>query len=286
MTIPNLMNFVKDVKMDWDNIEGIFLKEIEEKKLKYQGLTNKLIRAKTICDYIVTAKMGKKNSRGLLFYINNLFKDLTVKLSTADKNRLAPNIRRIFTSKNPNSPYPEFLVPIGELAVLNGLLKSKKYEFKSIEHPLPNGKGIDFKLLKIEDGTEVLVEVVNIYLDTMRVENNDEAIKKLLTDRLTSKISNKKDGLTNSIDFFLVPVIWAEWTVLEIYCDYFKRNIMHLDKVEEPMAFSLLSDGNSFYVPRFAKISNLHESDGDLLEKEGKFYFTNLKYKESKLNPE
>jgi hypothetical protein len=175
-----------------------------------------------------------------------------------------------------NSHYPEFLEPIGELAVLNGILKSSKYKFDKIEHRLLNGKGIDFRLWKVEDDSEVLVEVINIHLDRLLVEDDDIAIRKLLTHRLAGKISDKKDGLINSIDFFLVPVIWANWGSLEIYSNYFKRNKMHLDRVEEPMAYNLLSDGNSFYVPRFGRISNLHKSDANVLEKDGNFYYKNL----------
>lgn len=250
---PALIQLCDGLKMDWDYIDSLFAKEIAKRTKQANGET---IQIETNIYYnIVKIKKGDKSAIGFMDFLNKMVEELCMNLYSQERALIKPNIRRILTSFN-----IKFLDFVGEIAVLNNLIKSKSYRLHSVEAPLPNGKAIDFTLRRILDNTLVDVEVSNIHLDSERVEANNTAIRKFLTDRLTQKIAEKKEKLFSKKDFFLVPVIWGQGRDIKIYSDYFKNNKMHIEQVIEPLAYITFSYDENSFVHRFGTVSTLFGS--------------------------
>jgi hypothetical protein len=193
-----------------------------------------------------------------LDFLNKLLLELSQLLTDTEKKLIKRNIRSFLTTLDKG-----YLNFVGELAVLNNLIKSKIYRFEDVEIGSPNKKTIDFKLKNVKDDNSVLVEIVNIHIDSNRIDNDDEKIKKFLTDRISQKVNSKKVNLSSDINFFLVPVLWGAATDLKIYSDYFKKNKMHIQNVIESVSYLTFSDPNDnfFVLHRFGNISNLFNSD-------------------------
>ena len=254
--LPALIDIVGDSHFDWNHIDNLFSKKIKERIIEGKGQT--IIVEATIYDMIVAVKKKNKRAIGLMDFLNKLLTELSTNLTDAEKKLIKTNLRGFLTTLDKG-----YLNFIGEIAVLNNLIKSKTYRLENVEFKLPNKKTIDFRLRKINDDAFLLVEIVNIHLDSKRIETNEEKIKKFITDRLTQKIASKKEGLIDDINFYLVPVLWGGWKDLKMYCEYFKQNKMHLENVIEPVSYLTFTDpnNNNFYLHRFGNVSNLFNSD-------------------------
>jgi hypothetical protein len=247
---PGIMSIADQINMDWDNIDKLFSKEIERRKVEWTK-GNTIIEA-SIYDIIVEVKKGNKSAVGLLDFFNKLFLELSGRLPLDENKLIKRNIRSVLTALN-----KEYLHFIGELAVLNNVLKSGSYILTGVEYQLENKRSIDFNLKRTANGGRTLVEVYNIHLDEEKVSNEAEAISKFLNKRLTKKIAEKKANLTTDVEFFLVPVLWAGVESLRVYSEYFKTHKMSINNVIEPVAYVTFSDGEGYYVHNFGNISNV-----------------------------
>ncbi len=75
----------------------------------------------------------------------------------------------------------------------------------------------------------VLVEVVNIHIKSEKAEKDPNKINKVFTNRLDRKLLDKKNGLTENLNIHLVPVIWGNYSELEIYSDFFNSYLLNLE---------------------------------------------------------
>lgn len=248
--IPALVQLVDGRDFPWDSIDLLFSEKIKDRISKLTGETLEI--EASIYDIIVEAKKQNSKAIGLLHFLNKLFEELTDTLETNEKLLVKSNVKQMLTSLD--SKYLDFL---GEIATLNNLIKSKMYRLVAIEEKLPNGKSIDFKLRHIEQNKFYLVEIVNIHLNSNRVEDNPDAIRKFLTHRLSNKLKAKNLKLDNGTIFYLIPVIWGGWQQIKIYSNFFRTNGLGLQNVIEPVSYLTYTDGAGYYEHYFKTVSNL-----------------------------
>lgn len=257
--LPALIEIVGDSDFDWNYIDNLFSKKLNERTLKAGGGT--LLIEATIYDIIIQVKKGNQEAIRLLSFFQKLLEELSTNLIEEEQKLVKKNVRNLLISFD--SKYLNF---VGEIAVLNNLLKSKMYRLEDVETKLSSKKSIDFTVKKIDNRKLFLVEIVNIHLDSNKIENDETKIKKFFADRLVNKIKSKK----SSEDFFLVPVLWGGWKDVKIYSDYFKKNRMDIKNVLEPVSYVTFSDPHNanHYFHRFGNVSNLFDSINLLPEKE------------------
>lgn len=253
---PELISFVGESHLDWKYIDDLFSKEIAKRIKKADINGTETIRIQvTIYDLIVESKKGNMQAFRLLDFFNKVIAELDMNLTSDEKKLVIPTIRSILTSLD-----HKYLNFIGELLVLNNLMKTKSYRLEDIEVKLPNSKTIDFALRFITDDSLKLVEIVSIHLDPEKVESDENQIKKFLDNRIANKIADKRKNL--EIKFFLIPVLWGSAKDVQIYSNYFKKNSIDIPNVLEPVAFATFYDekDNKFVLHRFGNVSNLYES--------------------------
>jgi hypothetical protein len=228
--IPSLAALVNGEKFPWDKIDGLFNAKIDERLAEGKGETFTVEAC--IYDVIIAARGQKPQAVRLLRFLNGLFEDLTVTLQAAEKPLIKHTIRQMLESLD--SKYLNF---VGELAALNRLLKSGNYRLAGIEDKMPNGKFIDFKLKLVGQDKFQLVEVFNIQLDSSRVIDDAELIRKRLMHKLSKKIEDKKARLSSNVSFCLIPIIWGGWEDIKVYGEFFKAHKLELLEVTEPLAY-------------------------------------------------
>ncbi|WP_126970223.1 hypothetical protein [Gynurincola endophyticus] len=249
--LPAINDIVGDTDFGWGRVEKLFSDELKKRTVKANGAT--LMIEATIYDIIIEVKKQNLQAMRLLSFFQRLLEELSINLTSEEKKIIKKNIRDLLTSFD-----LKFLNYVGELAVINNLIKSKNYRLEYVETKMVSGKSIDYRIKKLENGKLYLVEVLNIHLNSDKVENDEEKIKTFLNHRLAHKIESKKSDK----NFFLIPVLWGGWQDIKIYSNYFKKNKMHLANVLEPVAYVSFTDpkDKTFYIHRFGNVSNLFDS--------------------------
>lgn len=151
----------------------------------------------------------------------------------------------------------KFLNFIGELSVLNNLLKSG-YQLNTLEEEMPNGKHMDFTIIN-QNGNKVLVEVRNIHLHEGEDKTDKQLVSKIKR-KLTRKVNAKsKNGLAGIV-FHTVPVIWAPHKVLLRLKALYDQNLnmLHLN-VLEPVAYACFTYEND-YVIKFGSVKTIFDT--------------------------
>jgi hypothetical protein len=257
--LPAITDIVDDTDFDWKRIDKLFSDELTKRTAKANANGGTCPIDATIYDIIIEVKNGNLQALRYLIFFQRLFEELSINLTTKEQKLIKKNIRDFLTRLN-----TKYLDYIGELAVINNLIKSKIYRLEKVEFKLASQKKIDFEIKRIEDGKLFLVEVYSIHLDSNKIENDDLKIRKFLDYRLANKVESKK----SDTDFFLVPVLWGGWRDIKVYSDYFKRNKMHLINVLEPVSYVIFTDPNdkNFYLHRFGNVSNIFDSVDTMTE--------------------
>lgn len=248
--LPAILDIVDD-NFDWGRIDKLFSDEITKRIAKANS--GKYEIQATIYDIIIEVKKNNLQATRFLSFFQRLLEELSTNLTGDEHKLIKKNIRDFLTRFD-----TKYLDYVGELAVINNLVKSKLYRLENVESKLTSDKRIDFKVKNNDDGKSYLVEVLNIHLDSNKIENSDEKILKFLNYRLENKITSKK----SDTNFFLVPVLWGGWQDILVYSEYFKKNKMHIINVLEPVACVTFidPDNENFYLHRFGNVSNLFEN--------------------------
>jgi hypothetical protein len=247
---PQIVTLVDSENFPWGRINSKFNKRID--KILAEETSDVFNLEATIYDHIISAKKKNSSSLGLLKYFNLLFKELNKNLVGVERDLVKTNVINMLSSFD-----KQFLNYLGELAVLNQLIKSSTFSLIACEEELPNGKSIDFLFENKIEPMKLLVEVVNIHINDEKVEKDNDKIKIFFQTKLEQKIDSKKQGLDQEIDFHLVPVIWGGIDSLKIYEDFFKNNSIDIPCVYEPMAYLTYSDDHEYYEHYFNPVSKL-----------------------------
>ncbi len=248
--IPALIELIDFNDFPWKKIDQAFLAKWEQRTIASGG--EKMLIEASVFDIIIEAKKDNLKAIGLLDFFNKLFEELADSLTRSEKILIRSNAKAML--KSLDSKYLNFL---GEMAVLNNLIKTGVYRLNSIEYQLSNGKSIDFKLTYIPVNQEILVEIVNLHLDTDKVEDNAVVIEKFLTHKLANKMASKKLNLDKDVAIYLIPVLWGGWKEVKIYSDFFKYNKLSLPHTLEPLAYLQYNDGISYFEHYFKSVSHL-----------------------------
>ncbi|BAO76449.1 hypothetical protein [Winogradskyella sp. PG-2] len=248
--LPSIVEFIGEQEFPWTKVNARFNKKIEKRIEEATGETFTV--EASIYDIIIACKKGLKDYEGLLFFFNSLFEELIK--NTEDNTRAVIkttvwNLLISFDSK--------YLNYIGELAVLNNLLKSKTVELIKCEVSLDNKKSIDFDVIFPENGMRVLIEVVNIHLDPQKTEDDPNKIKTFLEKRLNDKRKSKTGDSEYADKVHLIPVLWGSHENLRIYERFFKTNKIDTTLTYEPMAYLTYTDSNGYFETYFNPITKL-----------------------------
>ncbi|RZK44672.1 MAG: hypothetical protein EOO61_02950 [Hymenobacter sp.] len=255
--IPSLVVLLDVKSFPWDKIERLLNKKFAERVAECKG--ESIIVEACIYDVIVEARKQMPQAIRLLHFISKLFEDLAITLEATEKPLIKRTIQQMLESFD-----LKYLNFVGELAALNALLKSGNYQLVSLEDKMPNGKFVDFKLKQVGQDKFLLVEVVNIHLDSSKVVDDAEAIRKRLMHKLSRKIEDKRTGLDNNVQFHLIPVVWGDWQDIKIYSEFFKAHKLELPEVTEPVAYLNLHDSEGYCEHHFGRVSTLFERNSSL----------------------
>jgi hypothetical protein len=252
--LPALVKLIDFDDFPWNKIDKAFSAKWEQRTIESKG--EKMLIEASVYDIIIEAKKNNRQAIGLLDFLNKLFEDLADILTPSEKMLVRSNAKSML--KAFDSKYLNF---VGEMGVLNNLIKSGAYRLNGIEYKLPNGKSVDFKLTKTVKNEEILVEIVNLHLDADRVEDDPMAIKKFLAHKLSTKMADKKQNLTNDVVLYLIPVLWGGWKEIKIYSDFFKNNQFNIPDTLEPIAYLQYNDGINYFEHHFKTVSHLFERE-------------------------
>ena len=250
MFVPALVRLIGASPFPWKKFDELFNSEVKRRIEKGNG--EPVTVEATLYDIIIEAKKENNSAIGLLHFLNRMFEELSTNLNETEKAFLRKNISDMLGSMT-----KEYLNYVGEIATLNNLIKTKAYRLEGVEEPMGNGKTIDFKLAKIESGKVFLVEIVNIHIDSVRVETDTELIHKFFSYRLQQKIDKKMYGLSGIPPFYLIPVLWGGYSEIKIYGDFFGSNKLNFTNVIEPVSYLMQSDGKGYFEHYFKSVSNL-----------------------------
>jgi hypothetical protein len=263
--LPGLIKLIgKDHNFGWTKIDSLFNKIIQKRIVESGGET--MLIPATIFDIIWHAKKDDPSAKLLLGYFNSLFDDLASHLSDREKQVIKPIITN--TLKSSDHRYWDY---IGEIAVLNNLIRTDLYIIEKIERKITNGKSIDFCLKEKSTCEFKHVEVVSIHLDPKKVSADSVLIRKFLEGRITQKIENK-EKFTEDRNSYLIPVLRGSAKDLQTYSNFFKTNDFKIDRVIEPLAFLTFTSKEGKFVHHFGRISKLFEPNFGLSNENNKNY--------------
>ena len=254
--VPSLFELLGDNELNWGTIEKQFNNKFTELEKKYEDSGNP-ITTKVSFYGIITATIQGDNSAFYLFdFIDKLFQELTDKLTVSEKKLVRKNIFDLLVSMD-----EKFLNYLGELALLNQIIKSGNFRLLNVENPLRSkneGSSIDFKLQNTNSGGVMLVEVVNVHL----TENNTEdsfQVQRLLEQKLKEKYL--KTANKSNIEFQLAPVLWGSHKWIKRILDHYLNEKVSFRNILTPSCFIPFIDSEGNPVYKFGTIDTIFETE-------------------------
>lgn len=247
--LPVFFQFVPELNRTWGQAQKIFNTEVEKHYLKAKGKTFKI--EANLYFIIDKAQKGDGEAKRLLHFFEKLLEETLMYINAKEIPKIRKTIKDILL--NVDHKYLNF---IGEIAVLNNLMKTNLYELEAVEASLPDSKStIDFKIRNRNSNNTLLVEVYNLHPDSDKIENEKDKIELFLTEKLKKKIGSKK---TKEL-FYLVPVIWGNAKDLLVYSQYFTQYQLPILGLIEPVAYSTFvsPEDESVFIHRFGRLSTL-----------------------------
>jgi len=255
LLVPALIRITDaDIQFPWHSIDSDTQAYFEALKAEANGET--IPSPSTFALTLLRTKGAYAPAVGMIHFLNNVFNDLSSVLTEPEKKMACSIVKKILLTFNPT-----FYHFVGEIATLNNLMATKRYRLKHIEEGLPNGNSIDFHLQTIETDERILVEVLNIDLDSDRVESDPGAIDKFIAHRAKKKFREKNEDLPDPEQFQLIPVLWGGHADIEVYRQHFKDHRATPANVVEPLAYLRHSDGQYYFDHQFGRVGNLIRRD-------------------------
>lgn len=250
--LPSLFQLIEGnfSRKEWKAINKKFEGKFSELKLKYENGDRPKPKLNI---YTLLSSWLNQEMHGIVFrnYLDNLIKDLTILLNTQEKQAIKKkNLFNLLLFEK------DFLNYVGELSVLNNLMSTGVYRLLAIEFTVKKGgKGIDFRLLNVNENKEVLVEVVNIELTDTNSSSN-EKIELLLLSKLNGKLSDKdKSGI---LDYKLIPVLWYEKVDnVKRVKEFYETQEFHIERCETPRAYVWFRINQKKFINKFGAINTV-----------------------------
>jgi hypothetical protein len=252
--LPALIRLVDFKDFPWTKIDQAFSNKWEQRTIESKGEAMQI--EASIYDIIIAAKKENRQAIGLLDFLNKLFEELADHLTKAEKVLVRRNVKSML--KALDSKYLNF---VGEMGVLNNMIKSGRYRLTGIEYKLPNGKSADFRMTQTAKNEDILIEVVNLHLDAGKVESDPVAISQFLTKKLSEKMADKKEKLTEPVKIYLIPILWGGWQDIKVYSDFCKNTPVAIPDTLEPIAYLQYNDGAAYFEHHFKSVSHLFDRE-------------------------
>ncbi len=248
--LPVLFDFlsVMDFRPEqWDKLNANFLKRYFARREAYRLNDNHLLISANIYD-IITEKLNN-NIAGIRYleFITKTREELSKNLSIAEKKLVNKTLYDFLISYD-----YRFKNYLGELLVLNSIIKSNSFELVTVETQIVNEQTADFLFSKKDGSGYQLVEVVNLHIDSSHT-----MLEAHLTKSFSTKLLKKTDVEVLYSKFVLVPVIWADPThlqrVLKVWQSIDKTAI---GDVFEPVSYICLTSAEQVFY-KFGTLSTL-----------------------------
>lgn len=252
--LPVLVSLIGDMPFAWEDVNRLFIEKYSIRYANYIAANNYLQVEINFFDVISQTLLGNRNYFPLYTYFKKLLEELDMQLTPEKKVLLSGTFRSLLTNWD-----IKFLNFIGELSVLNNLLKSG-YHLEAAEEEMPNGKHMDFSLIG-HNKSKVLVEVRNIHVHNGD-DKSDKQLVRQIKRKLTRKVNAKSEHGLPGIVFHIVPVIWAPHKILLRLKSLYDSNLnmLHLN-ILEPVAYACFTYEND-YVIKFGSLRTLFDPLG------------------------
>jgi hypothetical protein len=250
--MPSLVRLLGEQNIAWSSINKNLLKYINEVKVEFISTKIPIEREATFYSILVRKFFGKGDTDAMFDFYDKTFVSLNKVLTEIEKKPLHRMISKVLSNLNHN-----YLNFIGELATLNKFMDTGEYHLNDIEkiiHPEKN-KGADISLIRKMDNIEVLIEVLNIHLETKKFENYDQ-----LEYHLQSKFENKsKDKFINpKIIIFIQPIIWtSDLEQLNMVCKFYSETNFKMENVIVPMSYLTFKHTDGKFEHRFESLKTI-----------------------------
>jgi len=254
--VPDLFKLIEGQNISWLSINRKFGKFLQQRKIRFHKGGGYLKDQVNFYDVVVQTINGKQEFERFFIYMNVVFRRLNENLSSSQKimvSKIVRNLLREFSL--------DYIHSLGELYVLDSLVRHKMYRLVEVEFKLNNGKCIDFKLISSESNKDVLVEIMNIRLDEKKLNSHKE-ISEYLMGKFSSKIDYKTMSIPSNFNFFIVPVIWGSKEDLLKVNDFYKNGSgITINRMMEPFSYCCWVDETGKTEPfyKFSRISTLFD---------------------------
>lgn len=249
--LPTIFDFFGESTLktaQWQKINDNFFKNQEERKRRYKANDNYLVVERSIYDVIRAAEAGDLKASMLLSFIKKVFEELSTSIPPLERLKLKKTIFNLLISFD--AKYFNYL---GELLVLNNILKNEEYRLGGVEIKITKNKTADFLIIKNDNSHSSLVEVVNIHLGE-RTTNIDKYIE----GKLISKVENKTYNNQDYEPFILIPVIWAPYETLKKVEQLYNEGAIRKTKmIWEATAFAMFTYPENHVLYRFGYVTTL-----------------------------
>ncbi len=230
--MPDFYLLVEVQNISWSKINGIVGNYLVKIKKEFRETRRPVSRDATFYSIVISRIKNDGKGDGMLDFYNSLFHSLSLQLDESQKRLIHKTLYNILIEVDKNH-----LNFIGELGVLNEMLKTKQYELKNVEEKikLDSNVSADFLFLDNRTGLELLVEVINIHMEDK--ELNDE---QLILNHIKSKITDKVKSKFNNANrpFLLQPVIWTKHIDdINFLKVLYQRSEMTIENMNSPFVY-------------------------------------------------
>lgn len=251
--LPMLSEFlsVQDFKPEqWDKLNSNFHERHLERKKEYLSNDNHLQVSANIYDIITEKLKGNLNGVKYLEFITKTLEELSDHLSDSGKKAINKTIYDFLISYD-----HRFRNYLGELLVLNSVIKGNIFSLETVESHIVNNQTADFLFSRKDGRGHQLVEVVNLH-----ITGEHTMLETYLPKSFSRKLAKKTDGETVYAEFILIPVIWAAPVDLLRVLDTWKTmDKTDLKNVCEPVSYLCLTSAEHQVFYKFGTLSTLLE---------------------------
>lgn len=166
------------------------------------------------------AHTGNNIAKDFLGFIDDLCFKIYVELNENMKVSFLLSIKKLlleFRNKEENKPTPAYLNWVAEFLVIDKFVNSPDHCLINFETKMENGKCADFEILDSTKST-ILIDVVNIHINT----KDCQAIYRTIKRKLNSKL-NSKFGKLSLNGKYLLPVMWFDKELHNCIVDTLKK---------------------------------------------------------------
>lgn len=239
--VPSLYNLISQTgcNFSWISVNNSLSKHLQKAKEKLSK-DGAFFKDVNLFSLLIEKMFGEGKGDSMLGFYIQLFISLDQTLELNEKKLIHSTLKNILTNND-----KDYLNFIGELATLNAILKTNKYNLKSVEHKIIESeeKTADFLFVQKNDGAEIYLEVLNIHLYKKDFQDFSEIEYHL---RSKFEIKKKEKILTSDKTILIQPIFWTKSEKqLEQLSSFYNNSNFEVESIQTPLAYaSWIIDGN------------------------------------------